>query len=321
MERAIVFDFHRGTTHDGPGMRTTVFLKGCPLHCLWCHNPESISPRPEVVWEGKKCIGCGNCVKNAPDGSITLADGEIRVRHREGPTALSAARLCPSRALHTIGQEWEIPALVREACKDKMFFDDFEGGVTVSGGEPTLQSHALLLLMEQLKAEGVQTALDTSGFAKWEIYEQLFPFVDIFLYDMKIMDAALHRQFTGVENGLILENLLKLADKIRENPEKRLWIRTPLIPGATATRENIGAIGQYIAGHLLDTVERWELCAFNNVCKNKYHELGQEWFFEETPLMEEGQAQELASLSKIYAGDKIVVSGLTRKPDKESINE
>lgn len=321
METALVFDFHRGTTHDGPGMRTTVFFKGCPLHCQWCHNPESISPYRQLVWTGRKCIGCRTCVDTCPSQAITLTAEGVQIDRERCRSCFSCAKSCPSQALHVVGKEWNIPDLVREACKDKMFFEDFEGGVTVSGGEPTLQSDALLSFLEQLKAEGVETALDTSGFAKWTLYEKLFPFVDIFLYDIKLMDTDSHKRFTGVDNGLILENLLKLADKLRTNPGKRLWIRTPLIPEATATRENIELIGRYIGEHLLDVIERWEFCAFNNVCTTKYRELHQKWAFENVPLMEECETQKLASVAKAFVGEKVVVSGLTRKPDEGKTNK
>lgn len=317
MAEALVFDFHRGTTHDGPGMRTTVFLKGCPLRCRWCHNPEGVSPRRELLWDAGKCIGCGRCEEACPNGAVSRTDGGVVIDRARCRECFSCAGRCPSRALHVAGRAWDIPSLVREACRDRMFFDEFGGGVTVSGGEPASQPAVLPEFLERLKAEGVQTALDTCGFAPWDVYEAVFPYVDVFLYDVKLLDPALHRRFTGADNALILENLRKLAGKLRGAPGKRLWIRTPLIPGATAAPENIEAIGAWLRENAGDAVERWELCAFNNVCASKYRELRREWPYAGVPLMGEGEVRALAAAAERHMRGKTAVSGLTRKPDEE----
>ena len=167
--------------------------------------------------------------------------------------------------------------------------------------------------LEALKRQGVDTALDTSGFGKKEIYEKIYPYVDTFLYDIKFMDEKLHREYTGVSNKVILDNLKFIAGKIRSRRDTRLWIRTPLIPGATATKENIEEIGRFVRKELADVIERWELCAFNHVCKEKYAKIGKEWDYDKTELMEEKEVQKLAEAAGKYADGYLAVSGLTKK--------
>lgn len=310
MEKGLVFDIHRGTTHDGPGMRTTVFLKGCPLHCRWCQNPESMNPDRELEWDAKKCIGCMSCITHCQAKALSPGEDGIRINRKICRDCFTCADQCPSKAMSVVGRYWDTSDLVKEACKDSMFFDDFSGGVTVSGGEPVLQHKFLYEFLEALKMQGVDTALDTSGFGKRERYEKIYPYVDTFLYDIKFMDEKLHQEYTGVSNKIILDNLRFVADKIRKQKDTRLWIRTPLIPGATAVKENIEEIGWFIQKELADVIERWELCAFNNVCKEKYVKIGQDWEYGHCRLMEEKEVRELAAAAEKYAKGNVVVSGL-----------
>lgn len=311
MKEGLVFDIHRGTTHDGPGMRTTVFFKGCPLHCTWCQNPESICPQRELMWDARKCIGCMECIKACPEKALT-ADGKgINSDRAVCRKCFACAAVCPSKAMQAVGKSWEVSTLVKEACKDRMFFEDFSGGVTVSGGEPLLQIDFLLDFLGRLKKEGVNTALDTSGFGRQDTIHKVYPFVDTFLYDIKFVDEEMHRKHTGVRNKIILENLKFIANRIRGQRDTRLWIRTPLIPGATAQEKNIEEIGQFIKKELSDVIERWELCAFNYVCKDKYAKMGQSWQYSECTLLDCGTVHNLADIAERYAGGSVVVSGLT----------
>lgn len=311
MKEGLVFDIHRGTTHDGPGMRTTVFFKGCPLHCTWCQNPESICPQRELMWDGGKCIGCMECIKACPVKALTAGENGIAIDRAACRKCFVCAAGCPSKAMQTVGKAWEVSALVKEACKDRIFFDNFSGGVTVSGGEPLLQGDFLPDFLEQLKKEGINTALDTSGFGRREVLDRVCPFVDTFLYDIKFINEERHRKYTGVSNQIILENLKFIADKMRRQKDARLWIRTPLIPGATAAEENIKEIGQFIRKEVSDVMERWELCAFNYVCKDKYFKMGQSWEYAECSLLDDGTVQKLAAIAEKYAEGSVAVSGLT----------
>lgn len=311
MKEGLVFDIHRGTTHDGPGMRTTVFFKGCPLHCTWCQNPESICAQRELMWNAGKCIGCMQCIKVCAVKALTADENGIKADRAACRKCFACAAGCPSKAMQAVGNSWEVSALVKEACKDRMFFIDFSGGVTVSGGEPLLQSEFLVNFLGKLKKEGINTALDTSGYGRQEAIDKVYPFVDTFLYDIKFINEEIHRKHTGVSNKIILENLKFIADKIRRQKDSKLWIRTPLIPGATATEENIEEIGQFIRGELLDITERWELCTFNYVCKDKYVKMGQSWEYAEYTLLDSSTVKNLASIAEKYAEEIVVVSGLT----------
>lgn len=309
----LVFDFHRGTTHDGPGMRTTVFMKGCPLHCAWCHNPESITPHPELQWTAGECIGCHTCVNTCQFGAVQAGEEGISIRRDWCQECYQCAEKCPSGALKIVGTYWDVDSLATEALKDTMFFEDFEGGITLSGGEPILQYRFVTELLKKIKEAGQNTALDTCGLGLREAYESVYPYVDTFLYDIKLMDKNEHIQYTGMSNQLILSNLIWLIQKANGDPDKKIWIRTPLIPGATASEENIDKIGKFLKGEVLKGIERWELCAFNNVCRDKYRKIHLEWEYQDTPLMTEDDANHFLQIARKYVGEKAVLSGLTAR--------
>ena len=326
--KCLVIDIARGTTHDGPGLRTTVFLKGCPLNCSWCQNPEGIKPGQEVWWDARKCIHCLACTEACPVGAV-FADGI----HPEDENGLHIDRskcvlhgacveACPAHAMSFTGAEWTLDQLLAEALKDKDYYEAFGGGVTVSGGEPLYRFKFVARFFERLKEEGVNTALDTCGFASSEALLAVLPYTDHVLYDIKILDAEAHKAHTGQSNELILSNLMLIADHIRKvKREMRLWIRTPLIPGATATEENVEAIGRYIRDHLLDVVERWDLCAFNNACRAKYEKMGRTWKYQDCKLMGQNVINRMkaAALStgirgwNTSGGERLVVTGLIAK--------
>ncbi len=308
---ALIFDFHRGTTHDGPGMRTTAFFKGCPLHCAWCHNPESIAPHAQLQWSPRPCIGCGTCINTCPQKALSLSSQGISIAHNLCQHCFACVEECPTGALEQLGKTWTMNTLCKEVCKDKMFFDSFEGGITISGGEPMMQTQAVATLLAMIKGQKIHTALDTCGVATQQQYAQVFPLVDTFLYDLKLFDSELHRQFTGSGNERILDNFQWLSSQIASHPEKQLWVRTPLIPGATDTAENLHALGAYLAQH--PAVSRWELCAFNNVCRDKYEKLGLSWTYADTPLLADCHAKSCLSIAQQYVGSRAVLSGLTSK--------
>ena len=281
-----ILHLQRLSTEDGPGIRTTVFFKGCPLHCAWCHNPESIAPGLQTQWFSVRCIGCKTCVETCPDGCLTMtADG--LVMDRENCQACGeCSDACPSGALEALGKVVTADELLAELLKDRAYFEKSGGGVTLSGGEPTLQPDFAEALLCGLKASGISTALDTCGLCTPRTLDRLLPYTDLVLFDLKLLDPSAHREFTGVPNAQILENLAHIRDYIRS--QKRpigLWIRTPLIPGATDADANLYAIGRHLADQLDGTVSRWELCAFNNLCRDQYTRLGLEWTYARTPLM------------------------------------
>jgi len=303
----------RGSTHDGPGMRTTIFLKGCPLRCTWCQNPEGMGTDPAVWWNARKCIRCLECLHACPARAIT-EDAHGLVLNRDACTRCGACvEACPARALAFDSMDWPLERVVREALKDRDYYAAFGGGVTVSGGEPLVQYRAVAELLERLREAGIHTALDTCGLAAADALAAVLTHTDLVLFDIKLLDPALHRAHTGQPNETILANLGRIADQVRGAPGGlKVWIRTPLIPGVTATAENIRAIGQFLRTHLPDVVERWELCAFNNACRSKYQRLGLPWRYAETPLMRRSETdalREVALAAGVDAG-RLVVSGL-----------
>ncbi len=282
-----ILHLQRLSTEDGPGIRTTVFFKGCPLTCAWCHNPESIPAQPQVQWLDSRCIGCGSCLGTCPRGCLSRDTAGAIIIDRFCCTGCGmCASACPANALELLGQTITLEALVTEVLKDRAYFEASGGGVTLSGGEPTLQPAFAIAFLQQLRAAGVPAALDTCGLTSQTTLEALLPIVDLVLYDLKEIDADKHRAFTGQPNDRILENVRFVGRLIAEHRSSaRLWIRTPLIPGVTATPENLVGLGAFIAKYLDGVVERWELCAFNNLCRDKYRRLGMTWAFSATPLM------------------------------------
>lgn len=261
----ITFNIQRFSTEDGPGIRTTVFLKGCPLRCAWCHNPEGISPHPELVWYDVRCIGARDCLRVCPVGALELTPQGMRIDRERCTVCGDCARACPAGALEVIGRKWTPEALFAEVEKDSVFYETSGGGVTFSGGEPMRQAPFVREVARLCHRAAIPVALDTSGAAAWEQYEGILPWVDLVLYDLKILDPQRHRAATVVDNRRILENARRITAA-----GKAMWIRTPIIPNYTDDEANIAALAAFIADKL-PTVQRWDLLAYTNLGQPKYH--------------------------------------------------
>jgi len=296
--QARLLEIQRMSTEDGPGIRTTVFLKGCPLHCSWCHNPESISPKPQLQWLKSNCIGGQLCVAACPNNSLSYIDNQIVIDRNLCEACGICVEECPTGALEIMGQDVSVEEVVQEVLKDKAYFEKSGGGITVSGGEPAMQADFVAEFLKKMKENGIHTALDTCGLAPDAAYEKILPHTDLILYDIKEIDSRKHREFTGSPNEKILNNLLTISEwmKINGTP-KELWIRTPIIPDATDTEENIAGIGKFIAENNLQP-DRWELCAFNNLCNDKYLRLGTRWAFEKYGLPGADEMNRLTEVAK-----------------------
>lgn len=266
MNTGTLFSIKRYAIHDGPNIRTTVFFKGCPLACTWCHNPEGISPEIRVITTALHCIGCGACVEACPSQALTLsADGIDRNRSLCEGSGI-CVEVCPALAHEASGWQTDINAIMTLIKKDKLFFEQSNGGVTFSGGEPLMQPKFLMTLLKACGAENIHRTVDTCGFVETEVLKKVAKHTDLFLFDLKIMDSDRHRQFTGVPNELILENLRELSQM-----DQRIFIRFPLIPGINSDEENIRAMGHFITS--LPNINSIDLLFYQGAAKNKYTRL------------------------------------------------
>lgn len=257
-----LMDVKRMAVHDGPGLRTTLFLKGCPLRCVWCHNPEGQSRQAQIAWFAEKCVGCNACVRVCPQ------HGARDMSERDKCNACGACvAVCPVGARKRYGWEVTIDEALQIALEDRPFYGT-KGGVTLSGGEPLMQAEFALELLRRIKAEGVTTALDTCGHVPWSVYEKSLSVCDTYLYDLKHMDSAMHRKGTGQGNELILSNLEKLSVA-----GAHIQIRIPLIPEFNDSEKNITEAGKFLKRIQPDCVK---LLPYHQLARTKYSALGLE---------------------------------------------
>jgi pyruvate formate lyase activating enzyme len=265
--QGIITEIQRFSVHDGPGIRTTVFLKGCNLRCFWCHNPETHRVERELQLQLSRCIGCGACFVVCETGAHRMADGE-RVFDRERCLACGrCAAECYAEALVLAGREVSVADVMAEVLADRPFYENSGGGVTLSGGEPLLQPAFCAALLAACRAEGVHTAIETAANVPWERIEALLPLIDLVMMDLKTLDDTVHRASTGVSNRRILANARRLGAT-----DKPLTVRTPIIPGVNDTPEAIRAIARLAAE--LPNLVGYELLPFHPMAAAKYDSLG-----------------------------------------------
>lgn len=238
-----IFDIQRFSIHDGPGIRTTVFLKGCPLKCLWCHNPEGIRPGEQLSFLASKCIGCGRCFKACPRHAHSLPDGRHTIDRQACVVCGKCAEECHTQALELIGRNVTVEEVIGEVLRDLPFYETSAGGMTLSGGEPLQQVDFAEALLTAAKENGLHCAIETCGHTAWERFERLLSRLDMVMFDIKETDPARHLACTGVDNSLILANLRKLHDA-----GARILIRLPIVPGLNDRRQHFKAVAELMAG-------------------------------------------------------------------------
>ncbi len=267
MMQGILFDIQRFCVHDGPGIRTTIFFKGCNLRCFWCHNPESIQPNPEVQYLPMKCIGCGKCAACCPHGCHSMREGLHGFDRAACRSCFACAAVCPAEALSVVGKAWTVQQVLDTALRDAPFYRNSGGGITCSGGEPMLQHAFLRELLSRAKAHGLHTAVDTAGNVPFSWFEEVLPYTDLFLYDLKCMDEGAHALATGAGNRLILENIRQLSQV-----GAAIWVRIPVIPGVNDTEDNMIRAAQFLRP--LKGVWLVELLTFHRLGGGKYESIG-----------------------------------------------
>ncbi len=305
----ILFNLQRFSTEDGPGIRTTLFFKGCPLACAWCHNPEGMKASPETVWQPTLCLGCGDCAAACPRDVIRLTDGRVRIDRERCEACGECVEACPSGALERVGVEYGADELLTEVLKDRTFYATSRGGVTFSGGEPLTQHEFLLAFGPRCRAEGVHVALDTSGFARPDWITPVLASVDLVLFDLKLMDPNEHKRLTGVPLDTVLANLDAVVAS-----GLPVWIRTPVIPGYTDDEQNLRGIAAYVKAHV-PTVARYDLLAFSNLCTSKYEMLDRSFALSGVPLLTADTMERWADVARSEGIESVRWSGPTRERD------
>jgi pyruvate formate lyase activating enzyme len=311
MQSGTIFDIKKYSINDGPGIRTTVFFKGCPLDCWWCHNPESKALKAELMYRANRCTLCAECVPACPLNAIEIDPRPLRPLSQnwergmggDGVFAITdrsicdncglCAEVCYNNARELVGREMTVAQVMKEIERDVPFFDQSKGGVTFSGGEPLLQRKFLAELLKNCREHEIHTVVDTSGFASWEAFDSIRGDVNLFLYDLKLMDDERHKQFTGVSNKLILENLRRL-----DEAGAPCVVRIPLIPGVNDDEENVRESGKFLAA--LKNVIAVDLMGYHDIARAKYEALGLAYRLSETKAPSAEKLQAAANMLESF---------------------
>ncbi|MBR3065103.1 MAG: glycyl-radical enzyme activating protein [Bacteroidales bacterium] len=281
----LIFDIKRYAIHDGPGIRTTLFLKGCPLRCIWCHNPESWSPLPQKLYKQSRCIGCSSCVAVCPNGALALTPDGIRPTGNPCILCGTCIRECPSKALEMSGEQWGMEELMAEVEKERGVMERSGGGVTLCGGEPLMHPSETLALLQELGRRGFHRAVDTTLYAAEDVVRQTATHCELFLVDLKLMDSTLHARYTGVPNESILENIRLIADL-----GATFRIRIPLIVGINADDANLEASARFLAS-LPRLPEGVDLLPYHDIGKGKHARMGTTYNPEGIPMATPSDAE------------------------------
>ena len=307
-----IFKIESLNTHNGPGYRTVVYLKGCPLNCLWCHNPEGISPKKEIWVVHSKCIACLSCVDICPQLALSYKQDKIQVDREKCIGCYACNMVCPSQAIEKIGEDYTVGEVFEKILKDKPFMDASGGGITVTGGEPGTAPEFVSELFQKCREAGIHTAFDTSGFISKKALKMIIPFTDLVFFDLKILEENKAREMTGQGISQIFESLEWIKSYKLENGNPELQFRTPVIPGATDSMENLEAIAQLIREKYEGLFTEWELNLFNDICEDKYQRMGRDWQFKAQKFDSENY-HEIEAFKNKNQELNITISGFIQK--------
>lgn len=304
MNQPLITNIQKYSIHDGEGIRTTVFFKGCPLSCTWCHNPETQSFSKQLLFQAERCTGCGSCVKGCPNQAISIKNKIALTNEKLCVQCGSCMDYCLQNIREISGKYYTVEELVKEVEKDKAFYEQSHGGITLSGGEVLSQDmNYLLELLEKLKEKGYRVNIDTCGQASFECFKQVLPFTHTFLYDIKLMDTNLHKQYTGVTNDLILDNLKQLSKE-----GAVLWIRIPIIKGLNDMEDNMKQLAIFLKEENI-LAKQIHLLPYHNTGSNKYARLNKEYKGEDFKTPSNEELEKLADILHIYGSWQIKIGG------------
>ncbi len=286
-----ITNIQKFSIHDGDGIRTSVFFKGCPFKCEWCHNPETQRFDREMQFDSGKCVGCGACAKVCPSHALAMKDGKPVLNKETCTLCGKCENFCPAGLREIIGREYTVKELVKELLKDQMFYEESGGGVTLSGGEVmAMDTDYILAVSKELKRQDINLTIDTCGYAPYEKFQAILPYVDTFLYDVKVMDPELHRQYMGVDNKLILENLMRLSED-----GARIYIRIPTIKEVNGNEKNMKETIAFLKEHDIHPPQI-NLLPYHDTGSGKYPKLDMEYKGKDLHAPDKAEMEELKKL-------------------------
>jgi pyruvate formate lyase activating enzyme len=300
-DKAIIFNIQKFSVHDGPGIRSVVFLKGCPLRCQWCANPESTNAFPELMYYPKKCIGCRKCLAVCKNGAVRLAGEQLVFERDLCKNCGSCAEQCYSAAREMTGREYDVESVKKEVDKDIVFFKNSGGGVTFSGGEPLLWPDFIEKLAKYYKGMGISVAIETCGYVPWKNFEKIIDYIDLVMFDLKFMQSEKHLEYLGYSNELIINNLIGVSKLVDTT------IRIPIIPGVNDCKEDIIAFGEFLYS-LSGRVKRVEILPYHDFAINKYEGLGRKYLLNDLKVPDNEYMARIKNILEKY-GLQVQIGG------------